>query len=67
MMTIEICDEQLNAIVIKKLATELSHLKEDYEDGGVPVFSYDRDEERKKVKRLIAAFERVLDWYGVTP
>ena len=63
MMTIEICDEQLNAIVIKELATQLSYLKEDLKDGGVPVFSYDRDEERKKVKHLIKAFESVLDWY----
>lgn len=63
MMTVEICDEQLNAIVIKELSAQLSYLKEDYEDGGVPVFSYDRDEERKKLKRLIKALERVLDWY----
>ena len=63
MMLIEICDEQLHAIVIKELSAQLSYLKEDYEDGKVGVFSFDWDEERKKVKRLIKAFERVLDWY----
>lgn len=63
MMTIEICDEQLNAIVIKELAAQLSYLKQDYEDGRVGVFSFDWDEDRKKVKRLIKALERVLDWY----
>ena len=67
MMTVEICDEQLNAIVIKELATQLSYLKEDYEDGRVGVFSFDWDEDRKKVKRLIKALERVLDWYGESP
>lgn len=67
MMTIEICDEQLNAIVIKELAAQLSYLKEDYEDGRVGVFSFDWDEDRKKVKRLIKALERVLDWYGEAP
>ena len=63
MMTIEICDEQLNAIVIKELSAQLSYLKEDYADGRVGVFSFDWDEDRKKVKRLIKALERVLDWY----
>lgn len=67
MMTIEICDEQLNAIVVKELSAQLSYLKEDYEDGKVGVFSFDWDEDRKKVKRLIKALERVLDWYEVTP
>ena len=46
------------------MATQLSYLKEDYEDGRVGVFSFDWDEDRKKVKRLIKALERVLDWYG---
>jgi len=67
MMTIEICDEQLNDIVIKELSAQLSYLKEDYEDGRVGVFSFDWDEDRKQVKRLIKALERVLDWYEVTP
>ena len=67
MMTIEICDEQLNDIVIKELSAQLSYLKEDYDDGRVGVFSFDWDEDRKKVKRLIKALERVLDWYEVTP
>ena len=65
MMTIEICDEQLNDIVIKELSAQLSYLKEDYEDGRVGVFSFDWDEDRKKVKRLIKALERVLEWYEV--
>ena len=65
MMTIEICDEQLHAIIIKELSEQLSYLKEDYEGGRVGVFSFDWDEERKKVKRLIKALESVLDWYGV--
>ena len=65
MMPIEICDEQLHAIVIKELSEQLSYLKEDLEEGKVGVFSFDWDEERKKVKRLIKALERVLDWYEV--
>ena len=65
MMTIEICDEQLNDIVVKELSAQLSYLKEDYEDGRVGVFSFDWDEDRKQVKRLIKALERVLEWYEV--
>jgi hypothetical protein len=65
MMTIEICDEQLNDIVIKELSAQLSYLKEDYEDGRVGVFTFDWDEDRKQVKRLIKALERVLEWYEV--
>ena len=65
MMTIEICDEQLNDIVVKELSAQLSYLKADYEDGRVGVFSFDWDEDRKKVKRLIKALERVLEWYEV--
>ena len=67
MMTIEICDEQLHAIIIKELSAQLSYFKQDLEDGRVGVFSFDWDEDRKKVKRLIKALERVLDWYGEAP
>lgn len=31
---------------------------------GVPIFSHDKEEEKKKVKKLIKAFERVIDWYS---
>ena len=63
MMSIEICDEQLNEIVIKELSAQLTYLKQDYEEGRVGVFSFDWDEDRKQVKRLIKALECVLDWY----
>jgi len=63
MMTIEICDEQLNDIIIKELSAQLSYFKQDLEEGRVGVFSFDWDEDRKQVKRLIKALERVLDWY----
>ena len=65
MLPIEICDEQIQEIVIKELYEKIRYLKEDYEDGKVGVFSFDWDEERKKVKRLIKALARVLDWYEV--
>ena len=65
MMTIEICDEQLNDIVIKELATQLSYLKEDLEEGRAGTFSLDWEEDSKQVKHLIKALESVLDWYGV--
>lgn len=64
MMTIEIFEEQEIAIVVNSLARTLHCLKEDYENG---LFTSDRDEDRKKLKRLIKALERVLDWYEVTP
>lgn len=64
MMTIEVCDEQINAIVIKELSFQLHYFKQDLKDGRVGVFSLDPDEERKEMKRLIKALERVLDYYG---
>ena len=64
MMTIELCDEQLTAIVIKELSAQLHYFKKDLKDGRVGVFSFDPDEERKEMKRLIKALERVLDYYG---
>ena len=67
MMTIEICDEQLNDIIIKELSAQLSYFKQDLEEGRVGTFSFDYDEDRKQVKRLVKALERVLDYYGVTP
>ncbi len=30
---------------------------------GIPIFSTDPEVEEKEVKKLIKAFERVLDWY----
>ena len=65
MMTIEICEEQLHAIIVKELSAQLSYFKQDLKEGRVGTFSFDWDEDRKKVKRLIKALERVLDYYGV--
>ena len=65
MMTIEICDEQLNDIVVKELSAQLSYFKQDLKEGRVGTFSFDYDEDRKQVKRLVKALERVLDYYGV--
>jgi len=64
MATIELCDEQLSAIVNKELSTQLRYFKEDLKKGSVGVFSHDPTEERKEIKRLIKSFERVLDYYG---
>ena len=67
MMTIEICEEQLHAIIIKELSEQLSYFKQDLEEGRVGTFSFDWDEDRKQVKRMVKALERVLDWYGAAP
>ena len=64
MATIELCDEQLTAIVNKELSTQLRYFKEDLKDGRVGVFSHDPAEESKEINRLIKSFERVLDYYG---
>jgi hypothetical protein len=64
MMTIEICDEQLNAIIVKELSQQLGFLKKDLEEGRLGVFSFDRDENAKQLKKLAKALERVLDYYG---
>lgn len=64
MITIEVCDEQIEAIIVKELSQQLAWIKEDLDKGKLGLFSYDREENTKQSKKLAKALERVLDYYG---
>lgn len=64
MITIEVCDEQIESIITKELSQQLSFVKDDLEKGTIGMFSFDRDENTKQLKKLAKALKCVLDWYG---
>ena len=64
MMTIEVCDEQIESIIVKELSQQLGWIKEDLDKGRLGMFSFDPEENTKQSKKLAKALERVLDWYG---
>ena len=64
MMTIEVCDEQIESIIVKELSQQLGWIKEDLDNGRLGMFSYDREENTKQLKKLAKALKCVLDWYG---
>lgn len=60
---IEIDDNEFaEKIVIQELTWHLNNTKADHV---IPMFSYDPEEEKKRVKRLRKAFKIVLEYYGV--
>jgi hypothetical protein len=61
-MKIEIPCEALSDIVVQELTWHLEHTKPNDKP---PMYSYDPEEDRKKVKKLHKAFKRVLRYYGV--
>lgn len=64
MITIEVCDEQIESIVVNELSDHLRIVKEDLDNGRLGMFSYDPAENTKQLKKLAKALERVLDHYG---
>ena len=64
MITIEVCDEQIESIIVKELSEQLGWIKEDLDKGKLGMFSFDPAENTKQLKKLAKALERVLDWYG---
>lgn len=64
MITIEVCDEQIESIIVNELSHHLRIVKEDLDKGRLGMFSYDLAENTKQLKKLAKALERVLDYYG---
>lgn len=68
MVTIEVQQEQLSAIVKADLLDMLDCLTKDLErvkeNKKGSVFSMDYDEDRKELKKHIKSFKRVLRYYG---
>ena len=64
MITIEVCDEQLNDLVIADLQQSLQGLRQDLEEGRGGIWSYDLKEDRKIIKKHIKALKIVLEYYG---
>lgn len=64
-VTVNICAEQVDQIVLDVLYTTRSSLLKDYEKGTTGVYSFDPVKERKKIGKTIEAIERVIKWYSV--
>ena len=64
MITIEVCDEQIESIITKELSQHLRFVKDDLEKGRLGMFSDGLAEDTKKLKKLAKALKCVLDWYG---
>lgn len=64
MALIEVCDQQLNEIMITDLKRSLEGLKQDLEEDRGGVWSFDVKEDRKIIKKHIKAFKLILDYYG---
>ncbi len=64
MITIEVCDEQIESIIVKELSQQLGWIKEDLDKGKLGMFSFDPAENTKQLKKLAKALKCVLDWYG---
>lgn len=64
MITIEVCDEQIESIIVKELSMQLGFIRDDLENGKLGMFSYDPEENTKQMNKLAKALERVLEYYG---
>ena len=64
MITIEVCDEQLNELVVADLQQSLQGLRQDLEEGRGGIWSHDPKEDRKIIKKHIKALKLVLEHYG---
>jgi len=64
MATIEVCDEQLNDLVVADLKQSLQGLRQDLDEGCGGIWSHDPKEDRKIIKKHIKAFKLILDYYG---
>jgi hypothetical protein len=64
LITIEVCDEQIESIIVKELSMQLGFIRDDLENGKLGMFSYDPEENTKQMNKLAKALERVLEYYG---
>jgi len=64
MAMIEVCDEQLNELVVADLQQSLQGLRQDLEVGCGGIWSHDPKEDRKIIKKHIKALKIVLEYYG---
>lgn len=55
-------DDFAEQIVIQELTWHLKHTQPNQKP---PMFSYEPEEDAKKVRKLRQAFKRVLEYYGV--
>ncbi len=60
-ITLNIYSDEAEAILITMLKNDLHNL---IKDGSANLFSLDEKENQKKVKKLLKAYKRVLEYYG---
>ena len=64
MVSIEVCDEQLNDLVVADLKQSLQGLRQDLEEECGGIWSFDPKEDRKMIKKHIKALKLIIDYYG---
>ena len=63
MVYIEVCDEQLNELVVADLQQSLQGLRQDLEEGHGGIWSHDPKEDRKMIKQHIKALKLIISYY----
>ena len=63
MITIEVCDEQLNDLVVADLKQSLQGLKQDLKEERGGIWSFDPKEDRKMIKKHIKALTLIIGYY----
>lgn len=64
-MLIEIDGDAVDKVVAESLLNTYRNVQEN--PCNIPIFSMDKEEEKKKVDKLLRSIERVHDWYNATP
>ena len=64
-ITVELDSEAIDQVIVDQLFESRLSLLKDYESGTGHVFSLDTAEDRKQIRKMIKAFERVIKWYSV--
>lgn len=62
-ITVELNADAVDDIIVNELVDTRASLVEDYISGTRAVFSFDPQEDRVAIAKVIKALETVIDWY----
>jgi hypothetical protein len=64
-MIVELDDDMLDKLFADKLLENYRNVSNN--TSGIAMFSLDKEEDSKKIKKLLRSIERVHDWYSYKP
>jgi hypothetical protein len=64
-MIVELDDDMLDKLFADSLLNTYRSVSNN--TSGIAIFSFDKEEESKKIKKLLRSIERVHDWYSAKP